>query len=48
MFMPVNKRSYISCANDNGMWVLEEKKFIFVNRVIEYYSRPIKAKQRKL
>ena len=37
--MLVNKRSYISCAND------VERKFIFVNnRVIESYPRPIKAK----
>ena len=44
MFMLVNKKPYISWANDNEMWVLEEKKSIFVNRVIESYSRPIKAK----
>ena len=41
MFMLVKKRP---CANDIEMWVLEEKKYIFVNRVIESYSRPIKAK----
>ena len=29
MFMLVNKRPYISCANDNEMWVLEEKKVHF-------------------
>ena len=42
MFMLVNKRSYISCANDVEICVLEEKKV--VNRVIESYSRPIKMK----
>ena len=43
--MLVNKRPYISCANDVEMCVLEEKKkFIFVNRVMESYSRPIKVK----
>ena len=47
MFMLVNKRPYISCENGVEMWVLEEKKFIFVNRVIESDSRPIKAKWRK-
>ena len=45
MLMLVNKRPYVSCANDVEMWVLEEKKYlIFVNRVIESYSRPLKAK----
>ena len=44
ILMLVTKRPYISCANDVEMWVLEEKKFIFVNRVIESYPRPIKAK----
>ena len=44
MFMLVNKRPYISCENGVEMWVLEEKKFIFVNRVIESHSRPIKEK----
>ena len=49
MFMLVNKRPYISCANDVEMWVLEGvKKFVFVNRVIESYSRPIKAKWWKI
>ena len=49
MFMLVNKRPYISCANGAEMWVLEEeKKFIFVSRVIESHSRPIKAKWRKI
>ena len=33
MFMLVNKRPYVSCANDVKMCVLEEKKFIFVNRL---------------
>ena len=27
---------------------LEEKKFIFVNRVVESHSKPIKAKLRKI
>ena len=45
MFMLVNKRPHISCANDVEMWVLKrEKKLIIVNKVIESYSRPIKAK----
>ena len=45
MFMLVNKRQYISCANEVEMWVLEEKKlFNFVNSVIESCSRPIKAR----
>ena len=45
MFMLVNKRPYISLANEVEMWVLEEKElFNFVNRVIESYSRPIKAR----
>ena len=49
MFMLVNKRSYISCANGVEIWVLaEKKKFIFVNRVIKSHSRPIKAKWRKI
>ena len=26
MFMLVNKRPYVSCANDVEMWVLEVKK----------------------
>ena len=42
--MLVNKRPYISCANDLEM----EKKFVTVNWVIESYTRPIKAKQRKI
>ena len=42
MFMLVNKRPYISCANAVEIWVLEEKKV--VNRVTESYSRPIKMK----
>ena len=42
MFMLINKRPYISCLNGVEMWVLEEKKFIFVNRVIESDSRPNK------
>ena len=38
-----------TCANVAEMWVLEEeKKFIFVSRVIESHSRPIKAKWRKI
>ena len=40
--MLVNGWPYISCANGVEMWVLEEKKFIFVNRVIESDSRPNK------
>ena len=44
MFMLVNKRPYMSCANGVEMLVLEEKKIIFVNRVIESLSRLIKAK----
>ena len=45
MFMLVNKRPYISCENDTEMWVLEGgKKLIFVNWVIKFNSRPIKAK----
>ena len=44
MFMLVNKRPATSCANDIEMCVLEEKKIIFVNRVTEFFSRPIKAK----
>ena len=48
MFVLINKRPYISCLNGNEMGVLEEKKFIFVNRVIESHSRPIKAKLRKI
>ena len=44
MFMLVNKRPYMSCANGVEMWVLEENKIIFVNRVIESLSRLIKAK----
>ena len=43
--MLVNKRPPISCANDVEMCVLwKKKKKIFVNRVIETYSRPIKVK----
>ena len=42
MFKLVNGRPYISFANGVEMWVLEEKKFIFVNRVIESDSRPNK------
>ena len=30
MFMLVNKRPYISCANDNEMWVLGKKKSLFL------------------
>ena len=42
--MLVNKAPYISCANDVEMLVLEaKKKFVFVNWVIESYSRPIKV-----
>ena len=37
--MLVDKRPYISCANDNKMSFGRKKK-----RVIESYSRPIKAK----
>ena len=48
MFMLVNKRPYISCGNGVEMRVLEEKKFIFVNRVIESHVRPIKAKWGKI
>ena len=49
MFMLINKRPrYISCVNGVEMWVLQEKKFIFVNRVIESHSRPIKPKWRKI
>ena len=45
MFILINKRTYISCKHDVEMGVLEaKKKFIFVNRVIESYSRPIKVK----
>ena len=44
MFRLVNNRPYISCANDVEMCVLEEKKFIFVNWVLESYSGPIKVK----
>ena len=47
MFVSVNKRPYISCANDVEMCVLEEKKIIFGNRVTESYSRPNKVKWRK-
>ena len=32
----------MSCVNGAEMWVLDEKKFIFVNRFIESHSRPIK------
>ena len=35
MFILVNQRPYISCANGVEMWVLGKKTFIFVNRVIE-------------
>ena len=34
----------MTCVNDVEMWVSEEKKFIFVNRVIESHSRPINTK----
>ena len=34
----------MSCVNGAEMCVLEEKKFIFVNRFRESYSRPIKTK----
>ena len=34
----------MSCVNGTEMWVLEEKKFIFVNTFIEFHSRPIKTK----
>ena len=44
MFMLVNKRPDIFCANDGVMWVLEGKKVCFVNGVIKSYSRPIKMK----
>ena len=50
MFMLVKERPYIYiyCENDVEMWVLEEKKFTFVNRVTESYARPIKGKLRKM
>ena len=30
------------------MWVLDEKKFIFVNRVIESHCRPIKENEKNI
>ena len=48
MFMLVNKRPYIFCGNGVEMRVLEEKEFIFVNRVIESHVRPIKGKWGKI
>ena len=44
MFMLVNKILHVSGANDVEMVSFGKKKFIFVNRVIESYSRIIKAK----
>ena len=50
--MLVSKRPYIPCAN--GIERRKEKsfgrikKFIFVNRIVESHSRPIKAKRRKI
>ena len=35
------------CVNSAEMWVLEEKKFIFVNRFISSHSRPIKTKYKE-
>ena len=39
MFMLVNKRPFISCANDVEMWIRNvcfgRKKIIFVNKVVE-------------
>ena len=43
MFMLVNKKQYVSCTNDVEMWVLKEKKTIFLTRIIESYSRSIKV-----
>ena len=34
----------MSYVNGAEMWVLEEKKFIFVKRFMEPHSRPIKTK----
>ena len=34
----------MSCVNGTEIRVLEEKKYIFVNRFIEFHSRPIKTK----
>ena len=48
MFMLVNKRPYISFANGVELWVSEEKKFIFVNRVIESHSKLVKVKWTKI
>ena len=48
MFMLVNKGPYyISCENEVEMWVLEEKKSIFLNSHIESYSRPIRRNKEK-
>ena len=43
MFMLVNKRPYISCADGVEMWDFEGKKI--VNRVTESNSTPITAKE---
>ena len=45
--MFVNKRSYISSANDSEIRGLEEKKFIFVNWTIESNARPIRWDKEK-
>ena len=49
MFMLVNKRPYtylVQMVLKCEFW--KKKKFIFVSRVIESHSRPIKAKWRKI
>ena len=43
-YVHVNKRPYITCVNDVEMWVLEEKKFIFVNRIIKSSYKKNNAK----
>ena len=42
--MLINKRPYISYLNGVEIEFWKEKKFISVNSVTEYDSRPIKAK----
>ena len=42
--MLVNKRSYIYLVQMMLKCEFWKKKFIFVNKVIESYSRPIKVK----
>ena len=34
MFMLVNKRPYISCANEVEMWVLKEKRVRLYNPIL--------------